>query len=78
MLIILPMLQGKISIKRASNFGGPTTYLRADGKIVLSSRLSGSFDAATAACKAARNIGGNSFPLLSARRRIPAHALGLK
>jgi len=28
--------------------------------------------------KAARSIGGSAFPRLSARRRIPAHAFGLK
>lgn len=32
----------------------------------------------TAASSAIRSAAGNAFPRLSARRRIPAHALGLK
>jgi hypothetical protein len=49
---------------------------RYDG--VLPSGFSASLNALATCCKARDNAGGNSFPRLSARRRMPRHAFVLK
>jgi hypothetical protein len=45
---------------------------------VLTSGVASALYPSATADKARRNVGGSSLPRFSARRSIPAHALGLK
>jgi hypothetical protein len=72
-LIFKPLLVAEMGVQRGRDAGAMDGNYR-----VLLSRFAGSLDTPATADKAWNNIGGNSFPRFSARRRIPRQAFAVK
>jgi len=77
-LEVHPAHRATMSVYRSGNIDRPRLVIAAKGFGDQSTiEIEVGAESATA-CRAARNCGGSSLPRFSARRRIPAHAFGLK